>query len=401
MTKPGSPPSLVTLILLAATATMTLNLIVPSLANMARDLQADYAVISLALGGFLAVTAVVQLAVGPLADRFGRRPVVLAALVVFALASLGCALAQDAATLLAFRMLQASVVTGSVLALAIVRDTHDGADVPRQLARISMVMALAPMLGPMIGSLLDAAFGWRMIFVAYAVVGTGLLILVWVDLGETLAPRSDGPQGPGDTLPALLRAPMFWCYVACTAFSTGAFFIFLAGAPLIATSVFGISTAELGIYVGSITAGFVFGSFLTGRLGARLSSGTVMVVGRGVACAGPLAGLVLLAAGPVTPLLYFGATIFVGIGNGLTMPNSNAGAMSVRPRLAGSAAGINGATNLAVGAAVSTAAGYALAEDPAPELLLVLMLAAAVAGLLAALGAWWLTRQTRMSARKA
>ncbi|MCR9071513.1 MAG: Bcr/CflA family efflux MFS transporter [Alphaproteobacteria bacterium] len=391
MLKPGSPPSLTTLILLSALSLLSLNAIVPSLANMATDLTADYAVISLTVGGYLAVTAVVQLAAGPLADRVGRRPVVLCALLVFAAASFVTAVAQDVVTLLVFRMLQASVVVGSVLSLAIVRDTNDGAEVARLIGKISMAMALAPMLGPMLGSLLDAAFGWRSIFLFYALAGAGLLYLTWRDLGETLASRHDASGKEPETLTALLQAPTFWCYVGCTTFSTGAFFIFITGAPLVATSVFGTTTAELGIAVGSITGGFMTGSYLSGRLGRHLASRIVMILGRLVACGGLTAGLAALASGLIHPLFFFGSTIFVGLGNGLTMPNSNAGALSVKPRLAGSAAGINGAMTLAGGAVMTTVTGYALADDPSPSRLLMLMLAAAIAGLLAALGAVRLT----------
>lgn len=389
----GSPPHLITLVLLAATSTMTLNLIVPSLTNIAADLQADYAVISLALGGYLAVTAVVEFSVGPLSDRIGRRPVLLAALAVFTVASLAGAAAQTVETFLAARMFQAGVITGYVLSLAIVRDTHDGSEVARLLGKIAMAMAIAPMLGPMLGSLLDAALGWRAIFLLYGMIGAALLCLVWADLGETLPPleeaRESARQGPG----ALLRQPLFWCHALCTTFSTGAFYIFLAGAPPIAASVFDVPTAGLGVFVGSITAGFMTGSFLGGRLSRRWSTTTVMLAGRIVACSGLLAGMAVLASGTVVPLLYFGSTIFVGIGNGLTMPNSNAGAMSVLPRLAGSAAGFTGGMTLATGAFLTTATGILIAEWPTPMLLLALMLAASSAGLLAALAAIRLERR--------
>ncbi|WP_211230386.1 MFS transporter [Inquilinus limosus] len=282
MRKASGPPALATLILMTATSTVTLNMIVPSLANIARDLDADYALVSLALGGYLAVTAAVQLAVGPLSDRIGRRPVLLAALAVFTLASLGCATAGTVWMLLAFRMLQAAVVSGYVLSLAIVRDTAGEAEAARLLGRIGMAMALAPMLGPMLGSVLDAAFGWRMVFLLYAAAGVGLLGLAWADLGETNRP-SAGAGHDGRRLTALLREPAFWCYALCTAFSTGAFYVFLAGAPLVAT-VFGIGTAELGVFVGSITAGFMAGSWLASRLAGRHPPTTVMLIGRMLAC---------------------------------------------------------------------------------------------------------------------
>lgn len=393
MQKASSPPALTTLYLLAAMSPLTLNMIVPSLANIAEDLQADYAVISLALGGFLAVTAFVELGAGPLSDRIGRRPVLLTALAVFTLASLGCAVAQTAETFLAFRMLQAGAVTGYVLSMAIVRDTRDGAEVAGLLGRIGMAMALAPMVGPMLGSLLDVAFGWRAVFLLYVAAGAALFCLTWFDLGETLRPASREDDPEAQRLATLLSEPVFWCYALCTACSIAAFYVFLAGAPLIAAAAFGISTATLGVFVGSITAGFMFGSFLTVRLVRRYGQNPVMLAGRVVACAGLLAGLALLASGAVAPLLYFGCTIFVGVGNGLTTPNSNAGAMSVRPRLAGSAAGISGALTLLGGAAMATVTGVLLADSPSPQGLLALMLAASFAALLAAVAAIRLDRK--------
>lgn len=386
MRQASAPPALSTLILITATSTVTLNMIVPSLANIARDLDADYGLVSLALGGYLAVTAVVQLGVGPLSDRIGRRPVLLVALVVFTLASLGCAMAQTVWMLLGFRMLQAAVVSGYVLSLAIVRDTNEGADAARLLGRISMAMALAPMLGPMLGSVLDAAFGWRTIFLLYAAAGAGLFCLAWSDVGETIRAPALG-ENDGKRLTRLLREPLFWCYALCTAFSTGAFYIFLAGAPLVATAIFGIGTAELGMFIGSITAGFIAGSWLAGRLAGRYAPAMIMLMGRILACLGLVAGLVILAMGYLTPVLYFGCTIFVGLGNGVTMPNSNAGAMSVQPRLAGSAAGITGALTVLGGALMTTGTGLALSGQPSPMLLLALMLLASFMGLLAAAAA--------------
>jgi Bcr/CflA subfamily drug resistance transporter len=391
MRKASTPPALVTLILITATSTVTLNMIVPSLANIAVDLDAGYALVSLALSGYLAMTAAVQLGVGPLSDRIGRRPVLLVALVMFTLASLGCALAQNVWMLLAFRMLQATVVSGYVLSLAIVRDTTEGPEAARLLGRISMAMALAPMLGPMLGSILDATFGWRMVFLLYATTGGGLLCLAWVEVGETIRP-SDEAGHDSKRLTTLLREPIFWSYALCTAFSTGAFYIFLAGAPLVATVVFGIGTAELGMFVGSITAGFMVGSWLASRLVDRHPPAIVMLMGRMLACLGLLGGLAVIATGYLTPALYFGSTIFVGLGNGLTLPNSNAGAMSIHPRLAGSAAGISGALTVLGGALMTMLTGLALADQPSPVLLIGLMLLASFSGLLAAAAAIRLTK---------
>lgn len=387
-----SPPHLITLVLLTAFSTLSLNMFLPSLANIARDLRADYALVSLSIGGYLAATAVVQLVVGPLSDRFGRRAVLLWALVIFTLASLGGALAHDIWTLLVFRMLQGSMISGYALSLAIVRDTRTERQAAGLIGYISMAMALASMLGPMLGGILDAAFGWRANFILYFAGGCVLVLVTWSDLGETRAAASGTRDGTLRGLPDLVRSPRFWGYALCMAASIGAFYAFLAGAPLVATSVLRMSSAEVGLCLGSITAGFALGSFASGRLAPRYALTTMMLAGRLVACLGLLGGLLILATGWIGTITYFGATIFVGLGNGLTMPSSNAGAMSVRPRLAGSAAGLAGALTVGGGAVLSTLTGFVLTAENAAAVLLAIMLAASLAGLLSALWVRYLER---------
>lgn len=382
-----TPPHITTLIALTAFSTLSLNMFLPSLANIADDLDADYGTVSLAVAGYLAVTAVIQLIVGPLSDRVGRRPVLLGALALFTCASVTCALAQDVWTFLIFRMLQGGIISGYALSLAIVRDTTSEREAAGLIGYISMAMAIAPMLGPMLGGVLDTAFGWRSNFYFYAASGAFLLFLCWVDLGETKPARSSEINGGSDTAIALLREPLFWAYSLCSAFSTGAFYIFLTGAPLVAETEFGASTAELGFFIGTITAGFMAGGFIAGRFAPRFAPTTMMLAGRLVACTGLLIGFTLLAAGWLSPMVFFGSTIFVGLGNGITMPSSNAGAMSVRPNLAGTAAGLNGALIVAGGAVLTTVTGLALPEKGAAIVLLALMLSASGAGLVSALWA--------------
>jgi len=381
-----SPPHLVTLILLTAFATLSLNMFLPSLGTIAEALKAEYALVSLAVAGYLAVTAVVQLIVGPLSDRLGRRPVMLGALGFFTVASLGCATAGDIWSFLGFRMLQGGMIAGYALSLAIVRDTTPERRAAGRIGYIAMAMALAPMLGPMLGGVLDAWFGWRANFWVYFAAGLGLLAVCWVDLGETHAPSRDGSEQDMARASALLRMPRFWGYALCTAFSTGAFYIFLAGAPLVAKASFGVSPSALGVFIGSITAGFMAGSLISGRRAPRYALTTMMLAGRVVACGGLMAGLVLILSGILTPLTYFGATLFVGLGNGITMPSSNAGAMSVRPRLAGTAAGLSGALTVGGGAGLTAVSGALLTEANGAIVLMSLMLAASLAGLISA--AW-------------
>ncbi|MEM9138681.1 MAG: Bcr/CflA family efflux MFS transporter [Pseudomonadota bacterium] len=389
-----SPPALATLVLLTAFSTLTLNMFLPSLASIAEDLEADYALVSMAVGAYLAMTAVVQLIVGPLSDRYGRRPVLLAALMGFTAASVICALAQDVWTFLAFRMLQSGMIAGYALSLAVVRDTNTEQKAAGLIGYISMAMAIAPMLGPMLGGVLDTAFGWRANFWFYSIAGMVLLTLCWLDLGETHNPVERAGGDRWQETGMLLRSWTFWAHALCGAFSTGAFYIFLAGAPLVAAHSFEVTTATLGVYIGSITGGFMTGSLISGRLAPIVKPTTMMLAGRLVACGGLLMGIVLVLAGILTPLTYFGSTIFVGLGNGITMPSASAGALSVRPQLAGTAAGANGALIVTGGAILTTLTGVILTAENGTLLLLSLMFLSSFIGLASALWARKLSRSS-------
>lgn len=385
MTPATTPPSKLTLILLTGLSILSLNMFLPSLGSIARDLSSDFAVVSIAVAGYLALSAVVHLIAGPLSDKIGRRPVVIIAIVIFVLSSVACAVVTNVWVFLAFRMLQGGMVACGAIAMAAVRDTHDEQSSAGILSTISAAMALAPMLGPVLGGFLDAAFGWRSVFWFYAMSGVLLLLLVWVDMGETRVVRPN--KGSQSRLPVLLGDKRYWAFVLCTSFSVGSFFIFLAGASLVAESSFGISSAEIGLIIGSITFGFMSGSFISSKLSGRLEITQTMLLGRVTACSGLIVGLIVMTFVPVTPLLFLCTTLFVGIGNGLTLPNSNAGSMSVHPDMAGSAAGISAAFGVGLGALLTFGAGVVLAVSATPKVLVAMMLASAAIGLFSAYAA--------------
>ena len=147
---------------------------------------------------------------GPLSDRFGRRPVLLVGLAVFTLASLGCALATDIWVFLGFRLLQGTVISGWALSLAVIRDTVPSREAASLIGYIGMAMAVAPMLGPMFGGVLDELFGWRASFWAFVVFGAAVLCLCWVDLGETNKTPSDTFMRQFHAYPELFRSRRFW-----------------------------------------------------------------------------------------------------------------------------------------------------------------------------------------------
>ncbi|CUJ92941.1 Sulfonamide resistance protein [Ruegeria denitrificans] len=389
----SSPPSLVTLVFATAISVLSLNMFLPSLARMAGDFQVDYALVNLSVAGYLAVSAVLQLIMGPLSDRFGRRPVLLICIAVFVVASVGCVLAESIWTFLGFRLLQAAVVAGPVLSNAAIRDMHPPNEAASKLGYVAMAMALAPMLGPMLGGALDSLFGWRAGFVLYSALGAGMLLLLWVDMGETNTNRSSTFAAQLREYPHLFQARRFWGYSLCAAFSIGGFYSFITGAPLVAAAWFDLSPAMLGLGIGIITGGFMVGNFITGRIAARTPLTTMILIGRIVASTGPLLGLLLFLLELGSVWVFFGSAIFVGFGNGLTNANASAGLMSVRPKLAGSAAGLSGAMIVALGAVLTTLTGLWVSPENGPFLVLGMMWACSFAGLLAVVYVRWVDRQ--------
>ncbi|OED47904.1 MFS transporter [Rhodobacteraceae bacterium (ex Bugula neritina AB1)] len=361
-----TPPHIATLILVTGLAVLSTNMFLPSLGRIAGEFQVDYALANLSVAAYLAVSAVLQIAMGPLSDRYGRRPVMLVSLLIFTAASIGCVLAQDIWVFLSFRLLQGAVIAGAVVSRAAVRDMHSTAEAASKLGYISMAMALAPMLGPMLGGFLDMAFGWRSGFVLYSLLGCVMLMVCWGDWGETNSQRSATFAAQMRTYPKLFSSRRFWGYSFCASFSVGGFYTFITGAPMVAEAWFELNPAMLGLGIGIITWGFMAGNFVTGRLVSRVGLLHLIIAGRCFALAGPIGGLLLFLAGLGSLWVFFGAAVFVGFGNGLTIANATAGLMSVRPALAGSASGLSGAMMVAVGAVLTTLTGALVSPENAP-----------------------------------
>ena len=139
----------------------------PSLSNIAREFEVEYWIVNLSIAGYLAISAVLQIIMGPLSDRWGRRPILLDKMAIFAVASVGCWLSANIWMFLGFRMLQSAVIAGMALSRAVIRDMAPPKEAARMMGYVAMVMALAPMLGPVVGGLIDQAFGWRVICLCF------------------------------------------------------------------------------------------------------------------------------------------------------------------------------------------------------------------------------------------
>jgi MFS transporter, DHA1 family, multidrug resistance protein len=375
-----TPPHVMTLVLLAGLAALAMNVFLPSLPGMAAYFQADYALIQLSVSLYLAVNAVLQLIIGTVSDRFGRRPVLLWSIGLFILATIGTLLATTIEAFLIFRMGQAVVVSAMVLSRAVIRDMVSQDEAASMIGYVTMGMAIVPMVAPMVGGGLDEVFGWQASFVLMLVAGLAAFWLTWADLGETAQARPVSFGAQVREYPELFTSPRFWGYCLSAAFSSGAFFAYLGGAPFVGSQVFGLSPAALGIYFGAPAVGYAAGNFLSGRYSTRVGINNMVLWGA-LICGGGLLVLSMLTLGGLTTAeVFFGFFIFVGLGNGMVLPNATAGMLSVRPHLAGTASGLGGAIMIGGGAGLSAMAGVLLQPGSGAMPLLWLMLGTTAAG---------------------
>lgn len=368
-----SAPNIATLIMLAGISALAMNVFLPSLPGMAAYFEVDYSFMQLSVALYLAGNAVLQIFIGPLADRYGRRPLVLWGTGLFCVATVGCLLAQSGAVFMAFRMLQSVIAVAVVLSRAIVRDMYPPEKAASMMGYVTMGMSLVPMLAPALGGYLEGLFGWQASFQTLLICGIGLFLVCWFDLGETSTPSTNTLTQQFGEYPELLTSPRFWGYALASAFCSGAFFAYLGGAPYIGTQVFGMSPEKLGLYFGAPGIGYFFGNFLSGLLSARVGPNRMIVIGTILVTTAVTLTLFVSLLGFSTPWLFFGVMIFVGIGNGMTIPNATVGMLSVRPHLAGTASGLGGALMIGGGALLSAIAGMLLTEGATEVPLLALM----------------------------
>ena len=380
-----TPPKIVTLILVAGLSALTMNIFLPSLPGMALYYDVSYGVMQQSVALYLALSAALQIIIGPISDRYGRRKVLLGSLVLFLLATIGTLLAPTATSFLIFRMAQAVIAAGMVLSRAVVRDMVADAQAASMIGYVTMGMSLVPMIGPVIGGVLDDLYGWKANFALLLVLGLGTLALVWADLGETASLRRVSLAEQIRTYPALLASRRFWGYTLSAAFASGCFFAYLGGAPYVGDKVFGLSSTHVGVLFALTAIGYAAGNFFAGRFSVRIGMNRMILIGCIVTSVGLAALALLTLAGLSGPTMFFGLTVFMGLGNGICLPNANAGMLSVRPDLAGTASGLGGAILIGGGAALAAFAGVLLGPGATEMPLILLMLASSLASVVAIL----------------
>lgn len=353
------------------------DLYLPSVPSIGRDLDADVAATQLTLSMFLAAFAVGQIPVGPLSDRFGRRPVILAGLALYVLASVACAFAPSIELLIAARALQAlGACAGVVLGRAIVRDIYGHDRAARMLALIGSAMALAPMVGPILGGTVQVLFGWRWNFGILTAFGAATFVIAWIGLAESNDQRDPTALDPGRmaaNFRTLLCHRAYLGFALAVAFSYAGLFAFISGSSFVLIDGFGVPVEQFGYFFAMAVIGYITGTQIAARLTMRLGVRRMLLIG-GIVCVTSGLAMVVLAQ-VATPTL--GALAIVGpmvgymIGTGIAMPNAQAGALAPFAHMAGAASALMGFLQMAIAALVGIAFGQLHDGTPLPMAALV------------------------------
>jgi DHA1 family bicyclomycin/chloramphenicol resistance-like MFS transporter len=383
---------------LTAIGPLSTDMYMPSLPDIGQQLVATPAQVQLTLSSFLVGFAFGQVVYGPISDRHGRKPVLLAALGLFIVASAICALSTSIEMLIAARALQAFGGSGcAMLARAIVRDLYSGNRAGRELSVMGSTMALAPVIAPVIGGLLQTAFGWRSNFDALLAVGIAGVATIWLLLPETLRRRGD-PISPASMLRSygiVARHPAYLSYMGLATGAYAGLFAWISGASFVLQGLYGLTPMGFGIAFALSAVGYLTGTNLAARLVMRIGLDRTIGFGCCALAAGGLGTVASLAFGLTSVVsLVFPVSIYL-VGLGMVLPQSIAGAMTPFPERAGVASAMFGFIQQSVAAICGATVGLLLGSSAWP-----------VAGAIALMGVatlllWILTRGIRARAIRA
>jgi MFS transporter, DHA1 family, multidrug resistance protein len=392
MLRPGTFALTVLLALVTAIGPVSIDLYLPAMPEIGRLLDAPVSQVQLTISVFLIGFAGGQIVYGPVSDRYGRRPVLLTALVIFCAASLACTIAPDIEWLIVARIVHGFGASGAiVLARAIIRDVYEGARAGRELSIMAMIMALAPILGPVIGGVVQTLLGWRAEFAVILGAGVVALALVWRLLPETrrvpTAPLSFANVLLGYRL--LLAHRGFVANIALVAITFCGLFAWISASPFVLQELYGLSAFSYGVAFGLSAVGFMAGTSLAASIVTRIGLDRTIGIGAAALAAGGLAVVVGVAFLPPAGLsLALPVAVYLA-GMGLVMPQAFASALQPFPHHAGAASALGGVVQQSAAAITGVAVGHALDMSPWP-----LAVAVASAGCLAPV-VWYFTRDVR------
>jgi DHA1 family bicyclomycin/chloramphenicol resistance-like MFS transporter len=355
----------------------------PTLPGIARAFDAEPATVQWTLSGFIAAFGAWQLAAGPLADRYGRRPLILAGLSIFALASVLCATADSIEALVAGRVLQAVGACSCLVgARSIVRDLYAPVPGARVLATASALMSVAPLAGPLIGALLYEAHGWRSAFVALSAFAVLLGATAILTLRETHRRPRSADAAPRTGYAAIARSPTFRAYALVAATSYAGLFAFISGASFIFMRVLGLSATQFAFAFAAMVTGYIVGTLLCRRLVQNGLAATVRVGAALQVAAGTALVLPALAGHASVVAIAAPMTLF-GVSHGLINPAAQAGAVAPFGHAAGRASALLGVVMMSLAALIGLVIGASYDGSVRP-MAVTIAACAAVTGALAA-----------------
>ena len=384
---------------LSAVGPLTTDMYLPSLPDISRQLGASTAQVQFTLSAYLIGFAVGQIFHGPISDRHGRKPALIGALMLYCLASLACVLSTSVEMLIVARFVQGVGGSGGiVLARAIVRDMYAGARAGRELSLIGSVMALAPVLAPIGGGVLQSAFGWRSIFVTLVIAAVIGITVVWLILQETLRERAvDGvsPRSMARGYAVVMRHPAYLADLGLAATSYAGLFAWISGASFVLQNLYGLTPFNFSVVFAVGSLGYMVGSTISARIVMRLGLDGTLGVGAATLAAGGLVMVAVVAFGLTSPFaLVLPVSVYLA-GLGMVLPQSIAGAMTPFPDRAGAASSLLGFIQQGAAAACGAFVGALLGHNAWP-------LAGAVALMgCATLMIWLATRRVRAGVHKA
>jgi DHA1 family bicyclomycin/chloramphenicol resistance-like MFS transporter len=344
---------------LAALGPLGVDMYLPAFPTMVADLSSSPAGVQRTLASFLLGMAAGQLVVGPLTDRFGRRMPLFAGLSLFAAASIGCALVSSVDALAWLRLAQAlGGCAGMVVSRAVVRDVAHEREAVRMMATVMLVMGAAPILAPLLGGLLLAAFGWRSIFWALAGYGVAAIVLIAVTLPETLPPERRHRRSLGAVVAVygqILRDRRFLAHALAGACPMLGLFAYLTASPQVLMGLHGLSPSQYAVAFGCNAFGLILASQVVARLVRRFSPQRLIVVASAICAVAGLFAPVAVASGLLWPLLLV-LFVFLSV-TGAVLPLASALAMAPLGHVAGSASAVIGTLQFGGGATVGLLIG--------------------------------------------
>ena len=340
------------LVLASSASIMSTDIYAPSLPSLPAFFATDPSMVKLTISLNVLMFGLGQMVHGPLSDRFGRKPVLLIAILLFTVSSFICALAQSIEQLVAARMLQGFMgAAEAVICMAVFKDLFDEKQQVRALAIFGMSIALAPAIGPIIGGYIHIWFGWRFNFYLIGVLGIVTTFLIWWLLPESSSPDS-GALKPARVLGnyrALLRNKQFIAYAGMVGVGMGIIYALITGGPFILIQQLGIPTEQFGYYQAFIVAAYFIGSLVSIRAANHMETGKLLNIGLGLVLLGGVCFLALVAADRVTPNTFALSFSIMTLGLGPVFAVAPSKAMLSTNRSAGSAAAMLGAFEMVVG----------------------------------------------------